>query len=362
MDEEERRRSRVQTTARPVGLAIVAVTAFLLSIRLLSGATASFGPVIAPLLDRVVTGPASALGASWLATYSVLNGTIVAALAVVLFNGGLVAPVELFLMICGSRLGSVTIVLFIGAVEYVQRESVSFRDAMGLGTLSVLVTYSVYIPAIAIGYLAAEATITEMAGAVSRLSVVAGTFDVFDPVVSIVLGTIGPVATVLGALALLFGSLRLLNLVFESVDTSRIREYSLQYLDNRGIAFTLGLVLTILGTSVAFSLGIVVPLMARGYVKRNEILPYVLGANLGTLTDTVVIAALLDEPAALAVVVLLTAIVSVVTAVYLVRYSWYGASIASAYDVMLATKRRFITFLGILVAVPAVCLLVELLV
>jgi len=39
---------------------------------------------------------------------------------------------------------------------------------------------------------------------------------------------------------------------------------------------------------------VIVPLYNRGHIKRNEIMPFVLGANIGTLFDTLIVAIALN--------------------------------------------------------------------
>ena len=53
---------------------------------------------------------------------------------------------------------------------------------------------------------------------------------------------------------------------------------------------------------VSVALTILVPLVAKGYAKREDILPYIMGANITTLGDTMLAAFALDSPAAVRVV------------------------------------------------------------
>lgn len=48
--------------------------------------------------------------------------------------------------------------------------------------------------------------------------------------------------------------------------------------------------------------GLLLPLSARGYVRRENIIPYILGANISTLADTLIAGALLGDPRAMTVV------------------------------------------------------------
>ncbi|MFC7202292.1 sodium:phosphate symporter [Haloferax namakaokahaiae] len=351
--------ARLREVARPLGALVVGVAAFLLSIRLLSGASAALSPSLVPVLDRVVMGPLSALGASWLATYPVLNGTAIAALSMVLYTEALVTPLELFLMICGSRFGSVTIVLLVGSVEYVRQRDVSLRDAMWFGVLSFLVTWSVYLPVTALGYVTLAPLTPRLSAMASRFTLEFAALDSLEPFIERIVETLGPLGAGLVALGLLLGSLRLFDSAFDAVDVEQVRDSLARHGRNHWFLFAIGFVVTALSTSVAFSLGVVVPLSVRGYVERDELLPYILGANVGTLIDTVAIAIVLDEPVGLAVVLFTAALATLVATVFVVAYPWYEAAIETIFETAVETRRHFLAFLGLLVALPLVLLVVE---
>ena len=50
--------------------------------------------------------------------------------------------------------------------------------------------------------------------------------------------------------------------------------------------FAVGLGVTVLTLSVSVSLSLLVPLAARGYIRRENVVPYILGANITTFVDT----------------------------------------------------------------------------
>ena len=54
------------------------------------------------------------------------------------------------------------------------------------------------------------------------------------------------------------------------------------------VTFLLGALVTLLTMSVSLSLSILVPLSMRGYVRRENVIPYVMGANITTFIDTLI--------------------------------------------------------------------------
>ena len=81
--------------------------------------------------------------------------------------------------------------------------------------------------------------------------------------------------------------------------------------------FALGALVTLVTLSVSVSLSILVPLSHRGYIRRENAAPYIMGAGITTFVDTLVVALLLRNPSALAVVLAQMASVSLVSIVVL---------------------------------------------
>jgi sodium-dependent phosphate cotransporter len=146
--------------------------------------------------------------------------------------------------------------------------------------------------------------------------------------------------------------------VLERVETDTVRTYVFQHFKQRWIAFAIGLLITGVTTSVAFSLGVVVPLYNRQFVRRKEITPYILGANIGTLFDTLVVAFVLETTAGVAIVLLVVGLATLFTLVALVGYEPYAAVIDAGQDRFLEDRRFFVGFGILLVAAPLALLLV----
>ena len=333
---------------------VATLLVFLFAIRLLGSATEALTPTLRRTLNRVVVSDSSALGLGWFASYVLANGSLVAALAVSLFSSELIARSQLFLMIVGSRLGGAAVVVFIGAFDYLNEELDSVREAMSLGLLTFLLTHSIYLPVVVVGYLAlpvlplgaraegaAPAVDGPLAGMVAALT---------DGIVAVV----GPGVAFLLALGCIAASLRLFDHVLDGIDTEHLRQRYIVGLDNRWLSFGLGLVITGLTTSVAFSLGVIVPLYNRGHIKPREIMPFVLGANVGTLVDTLIVAVALGTPIGIRTVLVILGLGTLVSVVTLVWYGPYQSIIRTIQAELLGSAGYFVGFLLSLLVVPLV--------
>lgn len=324
---------------------------FVFGITLLGAATEALSPALERLLAPVVVGDPSALGVAWLASYVLGNGSVVATLALSLFVNDLLGPSQLFLMVAGSRLGSAAIVLFVGALDYVQKGPLSLRDSLGLGLLAFVLTYTVYLPATLVGYV----SLPWARSAFARLDTVGAGVrapSVLDPLTTALTEQFGGLVAFVVALALVVVSLRLFDRVFDRVDDEWLRAVVFSRFENPWLSFATGVVVTAATTSVAFSLGVVVPLYNRDYIERSEVVPYVLGANVGTFADTLLVAFVLQSPTAVATVVLLVGLGTVFTLVALLRYETYYEAVAAVHDRVLANRITMTVAITCLVLVP----------
>ena len=106
-----------------------------------------------------------------------------------------------------------------------------------------------------------------------------------------------------------------------------------------------------------------VPLAAKGYVKRDEALPYIMGANITTLADTLVVAMLQNTPVAGQIVLAEAIGVTIVSLLILgFVYRPVKTSVLRLDDYLVASNRRLALFVGSLFLLPVTFLLSGLLV
>ena len=337
------------------GLLVVGL--FLLAVRLLGTSTDALSPFLARHLPDVLGGPLSALGLGWLATYVLLNGSVVAALGLSLFASGLLTLDQAFLVVAGSRLGAAAFVILVGVFDHLRHARRSLRKSLGLGLLTLIVTHTLYVPATAAGYLTLRLTPPETVRALAADSVGIPPLTVLSGMTTGMTEILGAAPTFFVALGLLLVSLHLFDRLLDAVDMKRVRERWFTNLDNRWISFLLGTVMTTLTASVSFSVGIVVPVYNRRWIGADRLIPYVMGASLGTLADTLLVAVVLGTMLGTGTILLMAAAVAVVILGFLVAYEPYRAAVEGTLEWMTGDRRTFALAAAGLVAAPALLLL-----
>jgi Na+/phosphate symporter len=266
----------------------------------------------------------TAFGLGWLGALLVLSGSPVAATALALVAAGeeqaaagaaeWFDELQGFAMLTGSRLGAAFVVL-VTAVVWALREGKGGRKVpLSTAVMALVGTAVVYLPAAPIGALLLTSPPLESLDARLPASVV----DVID----LLYGDIVDAAARLPAPLLFLLALGVLLLAFTVIDGALPRfdeasmgQRKLGWLSGKWTMFMLGSLVALVTMSVSVALTVLVPLVSRGRVRRESILPYIFGANITTLGDTMVAAFALDSPGAVRLVlaeIIATTLISVV--------------------------------------------------
>jgi hypothetical protein len=104
---------------------------------------------------------------------------------------------------------------------------------------------------------------------------------------------------------------------------------------------------------VSLSVTILVPLALKGYIRRDRVVPYIMGANIATWVDTLLAALLLDTARGFEIVLTQMLVGSVVSLVVLVFfYGPYTRLILGAAHKVSSSRRHLVIFLGAMVLAP----------
>jgi solute carrier family 34 (sodium-dependent phosphate cotransporter) len=345
--------TRLVTILVKLAATIAGLAVFILALELLKKGAAGVAPVLHGLR---VDGVWDSLGLGWLMAYLVLSGSPVAAITLTLFSGNAITDLQAFAMITGSRLGASFIVLFIGFLYFLRGHQ---RVAsISIGVLSLLVTATIYLPAMAVGYYFLNSGIFDgiQFGRPGSLNSVIDV--VYDPMVLWIttrsplwLVFIGGIGTLLLAFQLFDKALP--EVKPETTGFERIADFVYR----PPVMLLLGLAVTCITLSVSVSLSVLVPLSAKGYIRRENLIPYIMGANISTFIDTLFAALLLDTPRAFTVV--MTEMVSVALLSLLILafiYQPYQRGIDAALALVVKDHRSLAIFIALITFIPVALL------
>lgn len=285
-----------------LGLFFASMALFMLALELMKAGTRGLAPLTNDLLH--IDDPISGLGFGWLSSYLVLSGSPVAAVALTFLDVGTIGPHTAFAMIVGSRVGGSLIVVLIGLV-YMLR-GYKKRTSLLVGLLALIITVSNYVFALPLG-------MTMLNIPVATVRIRLPTDGGVTSLIGLLFGPPIELASNLlpdwGVFLLGLGSTVLsLNLIDKALPELYLEEHVFgrvsRLLYRPSVTFVLGMALTLLTMSVSVSLGLLVPLSVRGYVRRENLVPYIMGCNVSTFVDTLIAGILLRNAVATNVVII----------------------------------------------------------
>jgi solute carrier family 34 (sodium-dependent phosphate cotransporter) len=355
---ETARRQRRQRVARGVGKAglfLVSLFLFILAITLMKEGARELGPVVRDRLN--VTNAANSLGFGWLFAYVVMSGSPVAAAALAFFDAGIVDRLGAFAMITGSRLGASFIVLFIGFI-YVLRGR-NRASSLSMGLLSLIVTGTTYLAGLVVGILLLNSGWLDGVQLRSGAVLNSATDLIFDPVAAFFLGFLPRWALFVVGMGIIMVSFNLFDKVLPEMTLKESQVGRMSRLVYRPwVMFALGAGLTLISMLVSVSLSILVPLSQRGFVRRENVIPYIMGANITTFIDTLLAAVLLDNPPAFTVVLVEMLSITIVSVLVLTLiFERYQEAMLKAVGWVAADNRHLALFMVMILVAPVVLLL-----
>ena len=346
---------------KKLALFLPAIFLFILAIQLMKAGALAVGPQIKgefPFANGVST-----LGTGWLGAYFVLSGSPVAATAISLFGAGTLTKLQTFTMLSGSRLGASFIVLLTGFLYAMRNPNRSRGESVGIGIQALTMTAIVYVPGMLIGYAIIRAGLLDGMHWHASAKMEATLGRLWGPIVDFASARVPGWALFLVGLGVILVSFSLLDRVLPNLRNQTTISKHARWLKHPWTMFGLGCLVAVLTLSVSVALTVLVPLAAKGYVKREEALPYIMGANITTLADTLVVAMLQNTPVAAQIVLAEAIGVTIVSlAILAFFYAPVKRSVLGLDDWLVASNRRLAIFVGGLFLLPVTFLLSGLLV
>jgi len=338
-----------------VGLFLLSLWLFILAITLMKVGAHDFAPLIKTTFS--IDNISNSLGFGWLLAYFVMSGSPVAATALTFFDAGAIGQADAFAMITGSRLGASLIVLLIGLLYMLRGRDRS--TSLGMGLLSLMVTGSTYLIAFFMGL--------SVLGAGWLDSFQMRTGPVLSSIIDLMLTPIvDPLASRLPGWGLFVLGLLIIILSFNLFDrclpTMTIKGSQVGRLSRLiyrpWVMFLLGALVTSISMSVSVSLSILVPLSNRGFVRRENVIPYIMGANITTFIDTLIAAILLRNPAAFTIVLVEMLSIALVSALILTLFfAHFQDRVLALENWLIQSNRRLALFIGVIFLIPLLLVL-----
>jgi Na+/phosphate symporter len=342
---------------RRIFVGLLALWLFLIALAVMKEGAQPLGELLggSTLTDSIP----STLGFGWLGAMLVMSGSPVAVASLTMLSGDVITIQQSLSMLTGSRLGAAFVVLTVSFLYAIRSNAAreQRRASVSIGVYCLVLTAIVYVPALSI-------TLPLLgSGALDPIELTAP-----GPVLDIVDALVGPavdlfVAVVpdtpgllfLAGLLLLLASVRLVDLALPDADDAAHMEEHTDWRSKKWRMFALGSLVALVTMSVSVALTVLVPAVSKGYFRRRQVMPYIMGANITTLGDTLLVALLLENQDAVHVVLAELFAITLIT-LFLLTF-FYGplqVYVTRFTDWVLDSRPRLVSFVSMLFVVPLV--------
>ena len=264
---------------------IFALYAFVFSLTLIKISALSIGETIFSLTKNEIS-EINAFGIGWLVTLITQSSGVATATLIAFYLAGVIGPLVLIYMVIGTRMGSSITILFTSFLVHAKRRD--FRHGFEIGLANL-----VYAIPIAIVMFLLE-FFTGFFNKTGNYFLVLGipfNFNIIDfivlPLINLISFIPENISLILG-LVFLIASLKylpkfMINLWGEEYLKSKINKF----LDKKWKSFFLGLGVTALLMSTSITITFLIPLIVTRITKLKKVIPYMIGANLGGVSESI---------------------------------------------------------------------------
>ena len=344
-------------------LAVISVYFFISSIVLIKSSASLLGESLAEGVVRLIRDTTGGVFAGWLTTAVLHSSGAFDSIIVAFVSSGVIPLSMAVATIIGAELGTTITPLLVSTFGYIRerRRLVSSFNVTMTHFLYNFLTFLIFYPAEL--FFGLFTRIAQAGGSIfvkaSWLKSIPSILDLATPWVDPLLTFIPAwMALILGGLTIivsLWGLERYMTSIFSMPKSwNLIRATFTRPLR----AFVAGFIFTILVPSTTVMVSLLVPLAASGVISAEyHILPYILGANIGTVFDVMIAALATGDPVSLGVWLVHLSINLIGALIFFPLIAPFSRLVRRSSEVVTRSPKRTILFLAVFHAVPIAVLL-----
>lgn len=279
---------------------------FILSIELIKQTSILLGPTIKEFLLENLT-PIKAIATGWFTTSIAQSSGAVGTMTATFAGNHIISLKTAIFIIIGSSLGTTITALAISLITVTQKRR-DFRHGFEIGLCYALFSAIVVLIAFLLEYFfqfisrSSLLIISLFGESTSSLPFPDIVNFTTSPITNLLVAKGSIFLTLLFAFLILIFSLRYLSKSIIDIfgGEEKTKKKIGKYFESKWKTYLLGVVLTGIVFSSSITIGLLVPLAASRLISLKKTIPFILGADLGTSTDILIAALIINKPLALA--------------------------------------------------------------
>ncbi len=258
---------------------------FVFSLALIKVSSASLGEAIFSLTKNEIS-EINAFGFGWLASL-VTQSSGAAAATLIIFNlAGVIGPVILIYMIIGTRIGTSITALFVAFLVHAKRRD--FRHGFEIGLANLVYAVPIAILMLLVEFFTGFFYRTGNYFMVSDSKFTPDFMGlIISPLIKIFSFIPDNLNIILGILILIISLKNIPKFMINIWGEDYLKEKINKFLGKKWKSFMLGMGVTALLMSTSITITFLIPLVVTRITKLKKVIPYMIGANLGGVSEIV---------------------------------------------------------------------------
>ncbi|MBU2616315.1 MAG: hypothetical protein KKC19_04390 [Nanoarchaeota archaeon] len=263
---------------------LVALYFFMFSLTLIKVSSAAFGDGFLSLTKNSVSS-VNAFGLGWLATLITQSSGAAAATLIAFSLAGFIGPVVLIYMMMGTRIGTSITALFVAFLVQAKRRD--FRHGFEIGLANLVYAIPIAIVMFFIEFFTGFFSNTGkyfLAGDIPTVSFVE---LIVDPLINLISFLPANLGILLGLFVLVVSLKYLPKFMINIWGEKNLKSKINGLLCKKWKSFLLGFGITALLMSTSITITFLIPLVVTRITNLRRVIPYMIGANLGGVSELV---------------------------------------------------------------------------
>ncbi|MBU1203907.1 MAG: hypothetical protein KKG60_02460 [Nanoarchaeota archaeon] len=338
---------------------------FILGLELLKKTSLSLAPNLTNILSSAInTNPIKALSAGWLLTSIFQSSGAIDSLSLTLMANSIISLRAVIFIIMGATIGTTITALIISLLTKAKKRD--FRHGFEIGTSATI--YNVLIIAI---FFILEITFKEL----SSITQVINSFihtpkigfipDLVSFITSPVINPLSKISfkplVLLIAFLLLLVSLRFLSKsVVQAIGGEKqTKEIIRKYFSSKTKSFFIGIGITAIVFSSSITIGLLVPLTMSRLITLKKAIPFILGAEIGTMTDVLLASIIIGKSITLSLALMYLIMLIIGALIFLPNTSIiFNLTKYVSKHLLNISRKRAVLYLITFITIPLIILLI----
>lgn len=339
---------------------------FILGIELLKKTSLILAPNLTNILQNIIsTSPLKAFASGWFLTLIFQSSGAVDTLSLTLMANSIISLITTIFIIMGTAIGTTITALIISLLTKAKKRK-DFRHGFEIATSATI--YNVFIITI---FFLLEIVFKEISFLTNTISQFIHTpkiafvpdliHTITNPLINPATKFLHPIVSLILAFIILIISLRFISksIIRAMGGEKKTKHLIGKYFKTKTRAFFIGLIITAVVFSSSITIGLLVPLAMSRLINLRKAIPFIIGAEIGTMTDLILASLIIGKTIAFSLVLAYLIMFGMGALIFTINTDpIFNTTKYISKHLLKISKKKALIYLAIFIAIPIFIILI----